>query len=139
MGFPDGLLGLAIPVGARILALANDFDAVQIGTQLSKQLSESEAVAYIKEGRGKRYDPQVVDVFALVMGGQGSAEPQEVALRTPQIMARMILSRDLVSQEGIMLLSRDYVLTDNIIEQIRNFERSSGRPMTIHVKVKNKI
>ncbi|BCB26309.1 two-component system response regulator [Sulfurimicrobium lacus] len=140
MGFPDGLVGLAIPFGARILAVANDFDAVQIGTQLSKQLNQSEAVAYILEGRAKRYDPQVVDAFSLAMGGQGgSTELQEVALKTPQIKARMTLARDLVSPEGIMLLSRDYVLTDEIIEQIRNFERSSGRHMTVHVKVKSKI
>ncbi|MEN6585543.1 MAG: HD domain-containing phosphohydrolase [Sulfuricella sp.] len=139
MGYPDGLVGLAIPFGARILAVANDFDAVQIGTHLSKQLKQSEAVAYILEGRAKRYDPQVVDVFASAMGGQVSTEPQEVALKTPQIKAKMILSRDLVSPEGIMLLSRDYVLTDDIIEQIRNFERSSGRHMTVHVKVKSKI
>ena len=136
MGFPDGLVGLAIPMGARILAVANDFDAAQIGTHLSKQLSQGEAVAYIKEGRAKRYDPQVVDAFAIIMGAQGGAVPQEVALKATQIKARMILSRDLVSPEGIMLLSRDYVLTDDIIEQIRNFERSSGRPMTIHVRAK---
>ncbi len=136
MGFPDGLSGLSIPIGARILVLANDYDAVQIGTQLSKRLNQTEAVAYIVEGRGKRYDPQVVDAFSAIMGGQGSTEPQEVAFKTPQLQPRMILSRDLVSPEGIMLLSRDHVLTEDIIEQIRNFERSSGRALTIHVRAK---
>jgi response regulator RpfG family c-di-GMP phosphodiesterase len=136
MGYPDGLSGLAIPMGARILALANDYDAVQIGAQLSKRLTQSEAVAYIVEGRGKRYDPQVVDVFTPMMGGQASTAEAEVALKSSQLKAGMVLSHDLMSHEGIMLLSRDYVLSDVIIEQIRNFERSAGRAMSIHIRTR---
>lgn len=133
MGFPDGLSGLAIPVGARILALANDYDAAQIGTLLSKRLSQSEAVTYIVEGRGKRYDPQVVDVFAPMMGGQAGSAVPEVSVKSPQLVAGMTLSRDLVTPEGIMLLSRDFVLNEAIIEQVRNFEKSSGRALTLYV------
>ncbi len=136
MGYPDGLSGLAIPMGARILALANEYDGVQIGTLLSKRLSQSEAIAYITEGRGKRYDPQVVDVFASMMGGQGSTAVAEMAIKSPQLKAGMVLSRDLVSHEGVMLLSRDYVLNDIIIEQIRNFEHSAGRAMPIYIYTK---
>ncbi|MDP2827897.1 MAG: response regulator [Sulfuricellaceae bacterium] len=136
MGYPDGLSGLAIPMGARILALANDYDAVQIGTQLNKRLSQSEAVAYIVEGRGKRYDPDVVDVFAPMMGGQAKPVVAEIEVRSPQLKPGMCLSRDLVTPEGIMLLSHDYVLTDVIIKQVRNFERSSGRAMTLHIRAK---
>ncbi len=136
MGYPDGLSGLTIPMGARILALANDYDAVQIGTLLSKRLTQSEAVAYIVDGRGKRYDPQVVDVFAPMMGGQANLAVAEVELKSTQLKPGMSLSRDLVTAEGIMLLSRDFVLTEVIIEQIHNFERSSGRPMTLHIRAK---
>lgn len=136
MGFPDGLSGLAIPIGARILALANDYDGVQIGTVLSKRLNQSEAIAYITEGRGKRYDPQVVDVFAGMMDGQGSAAVVEMEIKSPQLKAGMVLSRDLVSHEGVMLLSRDYVLNDIIIEQICNFQRSAGRAMPIYIHSK---
>jgi hypothetical protein len=136
MGFPDGLSGLAIPMGARILALANDYDGVQIGTLLSKRLNQSEAIAYIAEGRGKRYDPQVVDVFTGMMGGQASTAVAEMALKSPQLKAGMVLSRDLMSHDGVMLLSRDFVLNDVIIEQIRNFERSAGRAMPIYIHTK---
>ncbi|MDP1704476.1 MAG: response regulator [Sulfurimicrobium sp.] len=136
MGYPDGLSGLTIPMGARILALANDYDAVQIGTQLSKRLNQSEAVAYIIEGRGKRYDPQVVEVFAPMMGGQASSAVAEMSVKSPQLKAGMTLSRDLVTPEGIMLLSRDFVLNDVIIEQVHNFERSSGRALILHIHAK---
>ncbi|MDP2785441.1 MAG: response regulator [Sulfurimicrobium sp.] len=136
MGYPDGLSGLAIPMGARILALANDYDAVQIGTQLSKKLTQSEAVTYIVEGRGKRYDPQVVDVFAPMMVGQAKPAVAEIELKSTQLKPGMSLSRDLVTAEGILLLSHDFVLTAVIIEQIHNFERSSGRAMTLQIRKK---
>jgi len=138
MGYPDGLSGLAIPVGARILALANDYDGVQIGAILSKRLNQSEAVAYIIEGRGKRYDPQVVDAFTGMMGGQASTAVAEMALKSTQLRAGMALSRDLMSHERVMLLSRDHVLTDDIIEQIRTFERSAGRTMPIYIYSKKR-
>lgn len=134
MGYPDGLSGTGIPVGARILALANDYDAVQIGTLLSKRLTQSDAVAYIVEGRGKRYDPQVVDVFAPMMGRQANVAIAEMGIKSPQLKVGMTLSRDLVSHEGIMLLARDHVLNEVIIEQINNFERSAGHVLTIYIR-----
>ena len=132
MGFPDGLSGLAIPMGARILALANDYDAVQIGTMLSKRMTPSEAVAFIIEGRGKRYDPQVVDIFASMMGA-ASAAVAEVSVKSGQLKVGMSLSRDLITPEGILLLSKDFVLNDEIIDQMHSFERSSGRALTLFI------
>ncbi|MEZ0236880.1 MAG: HD domain-containing phosphohydrolase, partial [Methylophilaceae bacterium] len=62
-GFPDALSGLAIPLGARVLTVANEYDAAQQGYLMSKRLNAEDALTFIKEGRGKRYDPQVVDAF----------------------------------------------------------------------------
>ncbi len=71
-GFPDGLKGDAIPPGARILALANDYDAVQIGTLSAKKLNSDEAKQYVIEGRGFRYDPAVCDAFSELIGQRPS-------------------------------------------------------------------
>lgn len=137
LGYPDKLAGLEIPLGARIVALANEYDAVQIGTLLSKRLKQSDAVLFIQEGRGRRYDPAVVDAFMSVMGAAGEAAPvvQELALQSEQVKPGMVLSRDLLSQHGELLLSKDYVLDDGLIEQIRNFERL-GEKLTLYVHAK---
>ncbi len=137
MGYPDGLAGESIPLGARILAVANDYDAVQIGTQLSKKLSANDALEYILDGRGKRYDPQVVDAFRGMMGGHAQNGYETIGLKSEHLKPGMILARDIVSKEGVMLLARDYVLTAAIIDQIRNFERSTGLALTILVRVQN--
>jgi HD-GYP domain-containing protein (c-di-GMP phosphodiesterase class II) len=62
-GYPDGIKGDAIPLGARILALVNDFDSLQTGEHFPRKLSRAEARQYLRDGSGTRYDPRVVNAF----------------------------------------------------------------------------
>ena len=136
MGYPDGLSGMTIPRGARILAVANDYDALQAGSLLSKRLTDNEAREYLLEGRGKRYDPKVTDVFLEMLGAidtSAYAGP-EVKIPASALRRGMALARDLVSPEGLLLLSKDYLLDDAMIEQIRSFEQTEGRPLAIYVR-----
>ncbi|MDD5330707.1 MAG: response regulator [Sulfuricella sp.] len=136
LGYPDGLVGIAIPRGARILAVANDYDALQIGTAMSKNLTETEAREYLLESRGKRYDPKVVDVFLEMLGGTDASSAAGVEVKLPSSALRrgMVLARDLTSPDGLLLLSRDYLIDDAMIEQIRNFEQTEARPLQIYVR-----
>lgn len=138
MGYPEGLAGLTIPLGARILAVANDFDAVQQGMLLPKRLAETQAIEFIREGRGKRYDPAVVDAFLKIRGvpETAAAPTGDGEVHTGQLVPGMVLARDLVSPDGVMLLAREYILDESLIEQIRAFERADGRIFAVHVRMK---
>jgi response regulator RpfG family c-di-GMP phosphodiesterase len=123
LGFPDKLHGLEIPPGARIIALANEYDTAQMGTLLNKRLKQSDAVLYIQEGKGRRYDPAVVDAFMKVMGTGSAAQAiQELAIHMEQAKPGMVLSRDLMSSRGELLLSKDYRLDASLIGQIKGFD-----------------
>jgi putative two-component system response regulator len=62
-GYPDGLAGDAIPVSARLMAMADVFDAL-ISVRIYKPaISYSEARDIIAAGRGKRFDPDMTDAF----------------------------------------------------------------------------
>lgn len=137
-GFPDGLSGLAIPLGARVLTVANEYDAAQQGYLTGKRLNADAALAYIKEGRGRRYDPQVVDAFVAMVGGEGEAAAyeREIVLHPADLKAGMVLTRDLVTRDGLLLLAKDYILDETLIEQLRNYERTDGRAMAVHVQVR---
>lgn len=137
LGYPDKLAGLAIPLGARILAVANDYDSAQFGTLLTKHLKQSDALAFIIEGRGRRYDTQVVDAFMEVMGKNSVVTPSapELVLRSEQIKPGMVLSRDLMSKSGELLLAKDYILDQQLIGQILNYERL-GEPLLIYISAK---
>jgi putative nucleotidyltransferase with HDIG domain len=62
-GYPDGLTGTEIPLGARILAVVDCFDALTSDRPYRCRLTVSEAIAILKDRRGSMYDPLVVDVF----------------------------------------------------------------------------
>ncbi|TXT21163.1 MAG: diguanylate cyclase and metal dependent phosphohydrolase [Planctomycetota bacterium] len=63
-GYPDGLRGTAIPLGARILSVVDCFDALTSDRPYRPKLSSSQALQVVIERRGTMYDPVVVDTFA---------------------------------------------------------------------------
>jgi putative nucleotidyltransferase with HDIG domain len=62
-GYPDGLQGEEIPVGARILAVVDCFDALTSDRPYRRRMSDGEAVRIILSRSGWMYDPRVVDRF----------------------------------------------------------------------------
>jgi putative nucleotidyltransferase with HDIG domain len=62
-GYPDGLRGTDIPIGARILAVVDCFDALTSDRPYRPRLSDPEAIDILLERRGTMYDPLVVDAF----------------------------------------------------------------------------
>jgi response regulator RpfG family c-di-GMP phosphodiesterase len=136
-GFPDRRAGLDIPLGARILALASDYDNLQIGTLTRNRLSPEQAAAHVTQRRGTRYDPAVVAAFEEVTTGRSApAElPPERALPVSALRPGMRTTRDLVTRDGQLLLSADHVLSARMIAQIADFEASSKLTLTVHVRV----
>jgi len=62
-GYPDGLVGESIPIEARIVAIADVFDALTSERPYKRAWSEEEAVALIREQSGRHFDPALVDAF----------------------------------------------------------------------------
>ncbi|HET8522353.1 MAG TPA: HD domain-containing phosphohydrolase [Thermomicrobiales bacterium] len=62
-GYPDGLQGEEIPLGARIIAVADTFDAMTSDRPYRRALSADDALAEILRQSGKQFDPQIVRAF----------------------------------------------------------------------------
>jgi ribonuclease P protein subunit RPR2 len=62
-GYPRGLRGQAIPLAARIFAIADSFDAMTSDRPYRSALSTEEAVAEILAGSGTQFDPMCVEAF----------------------------------------------------------------------------
>jgi putative two-component system response regulator len=65
-GYPDGLKGEQIPMAARILAVADVYDALVSKRAYKDAFSHETARAIILDGRGSHFDPTVVDAFMLI-------------------------------------------------------------------------
>jgi len=63
-GYPDGLRGEAIPIGARIIALADGLSAMLQDRPYRAKLSFKQAVSEIMKGRESYYDPKVVQALS---------------------------------------------------------------------------
>jgi putative methionine-R-sulfoxide reductase with GAF domain len=66
-GYPRGLHGTHIPIGARILSVVDCYDAVTSDRPYRTALSESQALEILVERRGTMYDPVVVDAFVRML------------------------------------------------------------------------
>jgi len=62
-GYPDGLSGTEIPLPARMMAVADVYDAIRSERPYKKGMSHEQAVAILRESRGSHLDPQIVDIF----------------------------------------------------------------------------
>ena len=66
-GYPNGLAGETIPMGARILAVADAFDAITSDRPYRKRAGIEEALLEIEQNSGRQFDSQVVRVFAALV------------------------------------------------------------------------
>jgi diguanylate cyclase (GGDEF)-like protein len=71
-GYPDGLSGEAIPLGARIVAVCDAYDAMVSERPYKSALSVGEALAELRRCAGSQFDPAVVDAFVHVVTERAS-------------------------------------------------------------------
>ena len=62
-GYPEGLAGDAIPISARMMAVADVYDALISRRVYKEGMPHEKAVSIITEGRGQHFDPDIVDAF----------------------------------------------------------------------------
>lgn len=132
-GYPAGKSGMQIPLGARILSVVNDFDALQIGLLAEHQFSKGEALHYLVENRGRRYDPTVVDAFSAVLVEANPDDFVEIPLRPSSLKPGCRLTRDLLHHEGYLLLAKDHVLQAGEIDQLVRLEATEKQPLTLYI------
>ena len=65
-GYPEGLSGDAIPISARLMAVADVYDALISRRVYKEAMTHEQAVNIIAEGRGSHFDPDVVDAFVQI-------------------------------------------------------------------------
>jgi HD-GYP domain-containing protein (c-di-GMP phosphodiesterase class II) len=85
-GYPDALAGSEIPLGARITAVADAWDALTHERSYRPQRSPTEAAQVLREGAGSQWDPTFVDRLLELrrQGVFGDEEPNAAATTLPE-------------------------------------------------------
>ena len=126
-GYPDKLKGDEIPIGAKIICVASDFQKLE-GNLLIKDISgPEEAIEYIKSMSGKHYDARVVDLFEKYYDKHLQDYRSYLSqLSLKEIVEDMVLAENLVSPTGLLLLTKDTVVTAEHIKRFSAYEIDIG-------------
>ncbi len=112
--------GRSLPVGARILRIALDHDA------LHGQLGDNSLALAAMRGRDLVYDPDLLDAFEQVIGSDaGDLRVREIPLGG--LRAGMMLADDVRSDTGALLIARGNRATDQLIARLFNLRSGSIR------------
>ncbi len=74
-GYPCGLHGEAIPIGARIVAVVDAYDAMMTDRPYRRALGLEETLRRMREGRGREWDPTLLDLFIELVEQHRLEEP----------------------------------------------------------------
>lgn len=140
-GYPDKLKGEEIPLGARIIAVVNDYDNFKLGMMYSSKHSENDAIDFILKNKWKRYDAKVVDMFLKNKQGKEIKQVSDkiVQLPTNQLKRGYVLARDIINQEGFVLLCKGETLDKYRINKLLHYERTVNEPLDIFIAAKRPI
>ena len=86
-GYPDGLAGDRIPIGSRIIAVVDCFDALTSDRPYRPRMADGDALQIVSDRRGTMYDPQVVDAFFTMRGQEmvaASVQPRTLTNTAPE-------------------------------------------------------
>ncbi|MDH4063783.1 MAG: HD domain-containing protein [Acidobacteriota bacterium] len=96
-GYPRGLCGEEIPLGARILSVVDCYDALTSDRPYRLAMTTEQALAIVRERRGQMYDPNVVDAFIALLPTLSSDTVAE-----PQLQRAVTRIRQAAQQDGAL-------------------------------------
>jgi len=133
-GFPDGLQGMEVPLGAQIVNLASTYESLTAGLMSEKAHSTESAAQLIREAAGTRYDAEVIAAFEVVLKEivLESQADQELSLK--ELRGGMVLSRPLLSPQGSVLLPPGFVLHNGVVRQLMEFAKRNELELTLFIR-----
>lgn len=134
-GFPDGLAGDAVPLGASILAVTKYYLDLVMGRRASQTSSRAAALNSARAQIGVRFPGAVVDALKAVVEAMPEEEGTDgVEVGAFDLRADMILATDWRNQKGVLLLAGGLVLSEVMVRQIQSVARRAIVPLTLSIK-----
>jgi response regulator RpfG family c-di-GMP phosphodiesterase len=143
-GYPDGLKRSAIPLGSRIIAMADAFDRMtNIGAPSTEGFQK--ALKHIEYYLDTRYDRSLYQQLAPIIIkkieelGKRDAREEEVEVQPEKLLAGMVLTRDLRSGSGLLILSQGAILNAKIIYAIQRYHHMDPYRTGVFVRTDNTL
>lgn len=134
-GYPDHLKKDDIPLASRILKVVGDYHDLQHGLLVATHLDADGAFDHLTKHSGSHYDAKIIDLFRKLLGHQKSSanSVSQLCIKSNGLQEGMVLSQDLILNNKVLLLSKDHLLNDSIIERIQQLEISIDEDLEIYI------
>jgi response regulator RpfG family c-di-GMP phosphodiesterase len=132
-GFPDGLRGPGILLGARILAAASDYDGLISGSQAERVFPPEVAKSALREAVNGRYDPVVVEALVAEVDAIAAAAQADIEVGVANLRPGMKLAADLLTAKGVILLPAGHVFQAPLITKLRELAERQNLTLTMRV------
>ena len=127
-GIPsDSVAGEAIPLGARILKVALDYEILKWGGRTGL-----EAVIALRK-QSQWYDPDALAALEAVVKSEESFDVQDVAMKDLGLYA--ILAEDVITPDGTLIVGKGQEVTPSLYYRLKNFARKRGLEDQIRIRI----
>jgi response regulator RpfG family c-di-GMP phosphodiesterase len=148
-GYPDQLAEEEIPLGARVIAVADAYDKIvnlkidmegQPGNVARQRMAstkpealEESAILHLKQHGFTRYDPDIVKILLNLVKTKGITSVAEEEVSIQNLREGMVLSRPVYSSSGKFLLSRNARLKEDYIAKLKELQKDDPIMDAIYV------
>ncbi len=130
-GYPSGLEGEQIPLGARILSIIDCYDALRSDRPYREQLSREAALEYIKSEAGKAYDPQVVELLIDNIDRLEEMASEVVTPASPAPAPRAVEPASTAPESLSKTVFHDIASAHREVQAIHEISRAVGRLLNV--------
>ena len=125
-GYPNGLAGEDIPLGSRVIAVANVFTNLMEKVYQRSKDPTVRALKDLMSQKGLILEPRLVDIFLEIIEEKRRNPPKakrEKQVSLSEINDGMLISRDILTTRGTIVLTRGTLLTKHHIQYVKEFDR----------------
>ena len=126
----DSLAGTDIPLGARILKVALDYN-----TLTWSEDTDARILAELRMRSGW-YDPEILAALETIAGLEAALEVVEIGVK--DLRTRMILAADVMANDGTLLIGKGQEVTPAMYQRLRNFAKTRGVVEPVYVLTQTK-
>lgn len=137
-GYPNGLTAEHIHRSAQVLGVLNDFVELINGRYQPRPCSSEEALNFMQEFAGSRYDVHLLETLKQAtdqLASEGESI-QDERIVSNGMKPGMQLTRDLLSEQGVLLLSAGARLDQETIDRLLDMEDNLGEQLQIYIDAK---
>lgn len=131
-GYPSRAKGEAIPIESQILGAIVDYHELQTGLLVDGKLSVNQSLKYLASNQDSSYNAKVVEKFTEYVEAThtGNAALTESTIDVNQLAVGMVLTQDLKSESGVMLLPKGQRISGKHVDTIQRL----GEELVIYIQ-----